>query len=243
MPTPFRNLVPSFAATALVAAVLVACAPARLQVPGGFAERATGFPASGISPRRFNEPVRIGPYSALEMREGSTFSWSIPVAGLDVGAANRPYAFTLVASGEPPVPVQCRSRQWRAGFGASSRRSVVDATRLAGPLLACGLRFDDGPAHALEVAASGARLQGRLASPWRNYALRSLHGFAGSPLPSSTASGFEILHDGRTVAVVDALNGGRVLFDTAVAGEERAYLAAASVALLLLDIEALEEHG
>ncbi|UWX04212.1 hypothetical protein H1235_02475 [Pseudoxanthomonas sp. NC8] len=43
------------------------------------------YEVSGHSPRRSNEPVRFGPYRAVEMRDGGTFSWAVPLPGFAVG--------------------------------------------------------------------------------------------------------------------------------------------------------------
>jgi hypothetical protein len=222
--------------TGLLALGLVACVPAQMRIPDGFAGQADSYEVSGHSPRRFNEPVRFGPYSALEMREGSTFAWAIPLGVADLGRRSRPFAFTLVAREQAPVEVQCRARTWT--FGGDSDHGVeLDLTALAGPMLACGLRFDDGAALPLELARDGTAFHGRLASPWGDYTLRSVHGFEGSSLASSVANGFEVVRGQRPVALVDRLNAGRVHFDGGLPADERVYLAAAAAALLMLDEE------
>jgi hypothetical protein len=217
---------------------LAACVPAQVRMPDGFAANADSYEVSGHSPRRFNEPVRFGPYSALELREGSTFSWGIPVGSIDVGRAARRYAFTLVARERPPVEVQCRIRTWTASQGTSKQMLEADLTALAGPTMACGLRFDDAAqALPLEVSRKGTRLHGRLLSQRGEYQVRSVHGYEGSSWPAAEATGFEVLHHGSPLMVVDMLNAGRVHLDQRLGGDDRVYLAAAAAALLLMDGE------
>lgn len=223
----------------LLAAVVVlsACTAAQVRMPEGFTATPLSYAVTGHSPRRFNEPVRFGSYSALELREGTTFSWAIPVARVDVGRTSKPYAYTLVQRDQPPVEVQCRSRAWTIGRG-QERRLTVDATALAGPLLACGLRLDGADARPLEVSRTGRDLRGRLATPWGgDYAVRGLTGLAGSPLSADVATGYAIVDGDRPLLVVDVLGAGRVHLDPSLDAERRAYLAAAAVALLLLDPE------
>ena len=76
MPSFSHPPVRMLALAALVASgtLLASCSTVQARLPEGFAAHATAYPVTGHSPRHFNEPVRIGPYSALEMREGSTFS-------------------------------------------------------------------------------------------------------------------------------------------------------------------------
>lgn len=222
---------------------LAACAPAQLRMPDGFAADAAAWPVTGHSPRRWNEPVRFGPYSALRLEEGGTFGWTLPVGRVDFGRSERRYAFTLVAIGQAPVEVQCRVRRLALGQdGANGRvetRVELDATAFEGPMLDCGLVHDGvAPALPLALDRKGTRLQGRLASPWGDYAVRSLHGYAGTAIAGYAPTGFEIVADGRPVMVVDLIDRGRVFLDPGVDEAQRTYLAAAAAILLLLGEDA-----
>lgn len=226
-----------FAVAAATLAV-AACTTAQVRLPPGFATAAVSYEVSGHSPRRHGEPVRFGPYSALEMREGGTLSWGVPVPGFDLVRSAKPVAYTLVARDQSPVEVQCRSRAWTLGRGDADRRLEIDATALAGPLLACGLKLDGFEPRPLVLSRQGGTLQGRLSAPWgRDYAVRGLNGLVGSPLPLGVPGGYAIVDGDVPVAVVDVLNAGRVHFDPALDAERRAYFAAAATALLLLDPE------
>ncbi len=229
----------SVAATAVLLVVsLSSCTTAALRLPDGFGADAVAYEVSGHSPRRFNEPVRFGPYSALEMREGSTFAWAVPLPGFELGQSRKAYAYTLVARDLPPVQVQCRNQAWAASGGRASRRASVDLTALSGPLLGCGLRLDDGPVQTLEVTRQGGQLQGRLLAPWgQAYRVRELRGYAGTPITSTTPTGYAIADGGTTLAVVDVLNGGRVHLARTLDDDQRVYFAASAAALLLLDPE------
>jgi hypothetical protein len=220
-----------------LAAALSACAPARVRLPEGFvAHDAVVYEVSGHSPRRFNQPVQFGPYSAQAMREGSTFAWSVSLNTLGVGRTAKPYAYTLTAPGQAPVEVQCRMRAWTAGVGPESQRTTADLTALAGPLLACGVRPDGHDVQLLDVAREGGRLRGRLSAPWgREYAVRDLHGYEGTPIVGMEPTGYAIADGSRTLAVADVPNGGRVHLDRTLADDQRAYFAASAAALLLLD--------
>lgn len=222
----------------LLLPLLPACTPAQMRMPDGFAADAVAYEVSGHSPRRFNQPVRFGPYSALRMREGSTFSWRVPLPAFDVGRTSRPYDYTMVARDQPPVEVQCRTQAWTVGRGDASGRLTVDVTALAGPLLACGLRMDGRPPQALEVMHEGDGLRGHLRSPWgSDYTVRAVYGYQGTPVSGMTPTGYAIADGGSALAVVDVVNGGRVHLDRRLDDEQRVYVAAAAAALLLLDPE------
>jgi hypothetical protein len=187
--------------------------------------------------------VRFGPYSALQLEEGGTFGWTLPVGRVDFGRSARRYAFTLVAIGQAPVEAQCRVRKLALGQdGANGRvetRIEIDATALEGPMLDCGLVHDGiEPALPLTLVRKGTHLDGRLAAPWGEYEVRSLHGYAGTPIAGYAPTGFEIRAAGRPVMVVDLIDGGRVHLDPSVSESQRTYLAAAAAILLLLGDDA-----
>lgn len=215
-----------------------ACATLQARLPDGFAAQATAYPVSGHSPRRFNEPVRIGPYSALEMREGSTFAWSIPLGSADLRRTSKPYAFTLVALELPPVEVQCLTRATWAGTGSEARRLEIDMTALEGPMMECGLRMDGMPPRGMQLARKGMGLVGTLDAPWGDrYEISSLSHYEGSKWRSGTPTAYRIASGEETLAVVDVVNAGRVHLATSIDAERRVYFAAAAASLLLLDPE------
>ena len=230
----------SIALAMLVAScgLVASCSTVQARLPDGFADHAATYAVTGHSPRRFNEPVRIGPYSALEMREGSTFSWSIPFGNAGFKRTTKPYAFTLVDIDLPPVEVQCLTRASAAGFGSEDRRLEIDLTALDGPLMDCGLRMDGMQPTGMHLARKGMGLAGTLEAPWgKAYEVTSLSHYEGSSWRSGTPTGYRIGVGADTLAVVDVLNEGRVHIDTGIDPEQRVYLAAAAASLLLLDPE------
>lgn len=236
---------PAFPRVRLLAAVLAllattaltaACTTLQARLPDGFAAQSTTYAVTGHSPRRFNEPVRIGPYSALEMREGDTFSWSIPFGSAGLRRTTKPYAFTLVARDLPPVEVQCLTRAAWAGTGGESRRLEIDLTAFDGPLMDCGLRMDGMPPRGLRLARTGRGLSGTLDAPWgERYEVSSLSHYEGSKWRSGTPTAYRIGTAADTLAVVDVVNAGRVHLATGIEVEQRVYFAAAAASLLLLD--------
>ncbi len=240
MPRVSPRLLPAIAALGLCLGVLASsgCSTLHAALPDDFAARATAYPVSGHSPRRFNEPVRFGPYSALEMREGDTFSWTLPFAVADFKRTTKPVAFTLVARGEAPVEVQCATRASWVGIGSASRRVELDVGAVDGPMLDCGLRMDGEQPQRLQLGRMGQRMSGSLLAPWgARYAVESVHGYAGSRWSSGTPTAYRIGLGKDTVAVVDVVNAGRVHLADGLDAGQRVYLAAAAAALLLLDPE------
>lgn len=225
-------------AAAIAALVLAACTPAQVKLPAGFAERAVAHSVTGHSPRRFNQPIHFGPYSARRLHDGGTFRGEFGVNRLAIVDTERPYAFVLTTLGQPPVEVQCQSRNSRLRHGDERSTLELDMTALQGPLLGCGLQLGGaGPVMPLDLAWRRNRLEGVLGSPWGPLQVRSIHGFAGSSLSSMDAAGFEVSQDGEPWMVVETINAGRVLLDPATDPRRQVYLAAAATALLLLDAD------
>ena len=223
---------------ATAATLLAACAPAQVKLPTGFADRAVVHAVDGHSPRRFNQPIFFGPYSARRLQDGDTFHWVQGTGRTDLVDSARDYAFTLTTAGAPAVEVQCQTRQSVLRHGDEDSMLELDLTAAEGPLLSCGLRLGGaGPVHDLALGARGRQLEGRLDSPWGGLNVRSLHGLAGSSLSTMDANGFELSRGGAPWMVVETINAGRVLLEPTTDPRQRAYLAAAATALLLLDAD------
>ena len=219
----------------LALATLGGCATASLEMPQGFSADAERYPVSGLSPRRHAEPVRFGPYSALEMQEGARFGWSIPLGIASLDSLQQRWAYTELALNQPPVESQCqgRARSLRRGGGGNSLK--LDLGALDGPLLACGFRIDDEDVLGLQLHRSGHRISGRLEGSEGQYEVRSLHGLQGTRIRSGTPTGYALTQDGRIVLVVDRVNAGSVAMAPGLDERQRMALAATATALLLFD--------
>ena len=215
---------------------LAGCATAELAMPSGMAATTTRYPVSGLSPHRAGEPIRFGPFSALEMREGSRFGWELPVAGL--AHLRQRWAYTQVAPGQMPVESQCQANARMLRHADAHGALQLDLDGAAGrPVLACGFRLDDGRLLTLELQRDGHALQGRLHAPDGDFEIRSLHALRGTPLASGTALGYALTRAGKTVLVVDRVNAGAVAMAEPLDEGQRMGLAATASALLLFDPE------
>lgn len=220
----------------MLAATIGQAREARLRMPDGVPEAMDTLVVSGHSPRRHGEPVRIGPYSALELREGHHFGWEIPVGrpalrGLDAG-----WAFTQIAIGQAPVEVQCRARARTLVRGDADSSLSVDLDMLrTRPVLVCAFRSDGEERHVLELFRRGERLEGTAAGPGGTYRITSLHRLEGTPLPSGIPVGYQVREDSGTVMVVDRLNAGTVSLDRSLSPAQHVPLAALATALLMFD--------
>lgn len=214
--------------------VLVACAPATVRLPADLPGDSLAYDVSGHSPRRWQQPLRFGPYRTVGMREGMDFSWTLPLFGGHLARASKPYRYTMVTLGEAPVEVECRTRATLLlGRGVS-----IDITETMEPRMACCVRHDADEPLVFELADKGNRYDGAI-FPARGgrplFSVRSLHRFEGSSLASMEPLGYEILRGGEVVAAIETLNAGRVFMNPDTSPRERVMLAAMSAALLMFD--------
>lgn len=215
---------------------LAGCATAELAMPPGMPATTARYPVSGLSPRHAGEPIRFGPYSALEMREGSRFGWEVPLPAANLAHLRQRWAYTQVAPGQMPVESQCQARARLLRHADAHGALQLDLDGAAGrPVLACGFRFDDGRLLTLELQRDGHALQGRLHAPDGDFEIRSLHALRGTPVASGTTLGYALTRAGKTVLVVDRVNAGAVAMAEPLDEGQRMGLAAAASALLLFD--------
>lgn len=236
MPTPRLALL------CLLPLALAACSTAEVRLPDDLAASAESHAVEGLSPRRFGQDFRFGPYRTVHLHERSEFAWAFPIGAVDLGRASRPWSYTLVSMGQPPVEVQCRTRQWSAWRDKGRQSVELDLTGLlARDVLGCGLAVDGREPWSLGLRHTGRAWVGRLQPDGNGpgFELRSLHRLAGSAFGSEHPVGYEISRNGRTVAALETINGGRIHLDTAALPErERLVLAAAATALMMYDPEA-----
>ncbi|MFN7135952.1 MAG: hypothetical protein ACK4MU_00245 [Thermomonas sp.] len=169
---------------------LAGCATTELAMPLGMAASTTRYPVSGLSPRRAGEPIRFGPFSALDMCEGSRFGWELPLPAAGLAHLRQRWAYPQVAPGQRPVESQCQARARMLRHADAHGALQLDLDGAAGrPVLACGFRLDDGRLLTLELQRDGHALQGRLHAPDGDFEIHSLHALRGTPLDEGQRMG------------------------------------------------------
>lgn len=196
--------------------LLPACVTAQLDLPEG------AHAVEGANPRRWNRPIAFGEWRTRAVDEGTTRSWLADLGVLQVGKTDQAYRLTL-----NDVAVECHTRELVLG-----RSGVfVDPSFGGDPILVCGY----GEQSVLTLARTGKSepsLRGTIRSAsGAPLEVRSLHRASAGGWPSGEPFGYEILRDGRRVAVVETVNRGRVWIDPAAG--DRDTLAAVAASLLL----------
>lgn len=226
--------VPSLIAVFALLPAAVAAREATVRLPEGFAATPEVHAVEGFSPRRFRQPLVFGPYSARVQDGGDTAGGTMPLGRLDLREGERPHAFLLTTRGQPAIGVDCVGQAVRLVEEDEEGGWELDLTPASGPALECALGISaDEPDRRLSLDVTGRGYAGRVASPWGELRIASLHGYAGSRFTSPEPTGFVVSHEGRPQLVVDLLNRGRVLMDPALDPRQRAWLAAVAAALLL----------
>jgi len=215
-------------AALLVATALAlgACQVARMQVSPSLSGLAA-VPVQGANPRKWNHPVSFGPWRTDVTREGMHWDFAVRLLGLTAGYSFQPYR-VVVSSGGEPVQAECITR------AASLSRGGLEVDPAFGniPALACGFRGRGDGTLRLRTTAMN-REEGAIDFGDTRWALRSVHRFDGSSIPSGTPLGYEIIGGEQVVAAVETINQGRVWLDPAVSPRDQERLAAAMTVLLL----------
>jgi hypothetical protein len=210
------------------ALALPACQVAQMQVAPEL-ERLAAVPVSGANPRRWNAPLAFGPWRSEVAHEGMKWDFALPLLGITAGYATQPYRVLATAGGEP-IQAECHAR----AVTLSRKGLQVDPAFGKLPAFACAFRGRGDGTLRLHATAPGQDT-GALAFADTQWALRSVHRFRGSSIPSGPPLGYEFEGGGRVVAAVEVINQGRVWIDPAVSPRDQERLAVAIMVLLLYD--------
>ncbi|MGH9458118.1 MAG: hypothetical protein ACRD2J_10835 [Thermoanaerobaculia bacterium] len=208
--------------------LLLSCATAQMQLaPELDAEAA--LLVEGANPRRWNAPLRFGPWSTTEVREGGDWGFGVPVLGIEVGFSRQPYRLALGGGGGTEVRAECVTR----ALLLSRNDASFDPSLGRIPALACAYRDSrgDGTLRIRNKATMGA--EGTLRFAGDEWTVRSVHRLEGSRIPAGDPVGWEIVDGDRVIAAVETINRGRVWIDPSLVPATRDRLAAVAASLLL----------
>ena len=218
----------------LLAAAPLAAREASVRLPEGFGPEAQVHGVQGYSPRRFQQPLVFGPYSARIQEGGDTRGGRAAIGRADLREGERRHAFLLTTVGQPVLDVECTGQALALGEEDEDGGWSLDLGALAGPVLECSLHASlDDPGRRLVLMQRARGLEGHFDAPWGRLRLASLHGYAGSRVTSPEPTGYVIEGEEGALMVVDLLNAGRVLLAPGLDDRRRAWLAAVAAALLL----------
>ena len=204
------------------------CQTAQIEVAPDLAA-VSPMDVQGANPRRWNAPVRFGPWATSEVREGGTWGFGYRLLGIDAGFAFQPYRLS-VASSDRTIHAECVTRA-----AVLSRKGLsVDPAFGKIPALGCGFSGDGEGTLRLNTTAMN-REEGQIEFASSVWQIRSIHNYAGSSIPSGEPLGYEILSGGRVIATVETINRGRVWIDPSVNAMDQARIAGVATALLLYD--------
>lgn len=252
---------PLLAAALLVSALLSACAstPIRLHVPASLA----ATPELLVSGRQdwsrlSGEPVVFGDYRAEEVKKGwrsttrgrSGFGLGLAVGVTRLSAheeqvkSRQKLEFRLVAPGAATATVHClRAERGESVVLERQTRTTEGTMRVGEELelsLACTAEAEDGSIWTLALDSRDPRfLSGTLTVGEKALRLRPSREVIspkaeGGVVRIPAAAGYLFETDGQTLAAVELFTPSVVRIDPLLPAEQRAALAGAAVALLLL---------
>lgn len=210
------------------ALALPACQVAQMQVAPELAQFAA-VPVSGANPRTWNAPLGFGPWRAEVAHEGMKWDFALPLLGITGGFATQPYR-VVASTGGSPIQAECHAR----AVSLSRKGLEVDPAFGKLPVFACAFRGRGDGTLRLHATALGGE-SGALDFGDTRWALRSVHRFRGSRIPSGPPLGYEFEGGDQVVAAVETINQGRVWIDPAVSPRDQERLAVAIMVLLLYD--------
>lgn len=215
---------------AFVCLTFAGCQTAQMQIPEPLAAIAP-LDVEGADPRRWNAPIRFGPWATTEVREGLTWNFSERLLGIEAGVAFQPYRL-VVSSGADPIQAECTTYR----VVLSRNGLSVDPSFGKIPTLACAFRgttVGEG-SFWLHTTATNAE-EGDVDFPDGVWTVRSIRRFQGSSIVSGTPLGYEVRKRDRVIGAVETINRGRVWMDPSLSERERLRLAAVTTALLLYE--------
>ena len=222
----------AFALAVLTFAACSASPPPRLVVDPQLAAGDT-YEVSGLSSRRWGQPLRFGTFTTRDTRVGERWSWSAGVFDTTAGMRTEPYRFVLVGEGGGEWQVECRARtpMIRHGHGDGG----YTAFDLGPTRLGCALRAPDGAVRTLSLVGTGLEFEGGAAFGDEELAIRGLHEVAdreGRPRRIPAVLGYELRSGDRVVGSVDTLGDGTVYFAPGLAPAQRDQVAVTAAVLL-----------
>jgi hypothetical protein len=225
----------------MLMSTLCSCAiqTAKIEMPTDFIADGSGYPVDGHNVRYAGKPVAFGPYRTAEVKgSGLPTTWTLsgPLFGLGVGKESRRYSFAFIAPDEPEMIVRCESSEWFVSL-RSDRFAAQIPKSYDKPALGCDVMVTVEAADpaAMRLWSRGNDIYGTLRSASDvEYRIESIRRIEGVRIKMGGSTGYRFSRDGQTVAVVDVIDKGSVHFASGLSPAERARLAAAASALLML---------
>jgi hypothetical protein len=210
------------------ALALPACQVAQMQVAPEL-EPLVAVPVAGANPRQWNAPLAFGPWRSEVAYEGMKWDFALPLLGITAGYSTQPYR-VVASTGGSPIQAECHAR----AVSLARKGLEVDPAFGKLPAFACAFRGRGDGTLRLNTTAMGQEA-GTVDYGDTRWALRSVHRFHGSSIPSGPPLGYEFEGGGQVIAAVETINQGRVWIDPAVSPRDQERLAVAIMTLLLYD--------
>ena len=223
--------------------IISGCRKARMAVPSDLLVNAPEMKCEGRQSFSFNEDFTFGPYEVKDVHRGWTESegWGTSItekSSLNSMKSKQEFEFTIVRSGFEIWDARCTT--------AANVKKVDVENFLGGTLEAdvvrglsffCYFRSREDTKLIWKLAMTQSTdedvMSGVLKNEGFSLFIRGTHRLAGSSIPLSDPTGYEIKRGRNLVGAVEVINDGAVWILPSVSRELRAAISTASAALLL----------
>lgn len=209
-----------------ICSVFAGCQSAQMRVHPAL-DAVAPLMVEGANPRVWNAPIAFGSWQSDEVREGMTWGFGYRLAGIEARYAQQPYRLAMKSPGGL-LQAECMTR----AMVLARNDAQVDPTLGRLPALSCGFVGAAEGTLRLRTTATNAEA-GDVRFGSDTWSVRSTMHFMGSPLPSGSPLGYEIVRGDTPVGAVETINAGRVWIDPALRNEEKDRVALVAAVLLL----------
>lgn len=215
-----------------VLGLLLGCEAARVAVPSEL-QGVERVPVEGRQGWRQNQRIRFGDYETTSLDRSWVKGKDFKFSAYESAKRREQFGFVLAESGRERLGASCEATLSRRAL----RSDAVDVELRNRSAVFCSL-FPSGEAArdwTLSLEESGERpLNGELNVGGRSYVVEGTRALAGG-LPAGETSGYTISRGGQAIAVVEVIGNGSVVISPKCSSDERANLATAATALLLVE--------
>lgn len=215
--------------------LLAACQSAQMRVPATLAG-APEITCSGRQGFMFNEAFDCSPYRVVNVHRSWTVTRSWGDVWFQVARADERYEFVVetgagVWDGQFAVGAAVDQVQLQDVFGGTLEIRLLDDRFLLGSM---GARGDTEPWElAVGSGTTEQVMRGALTRGDVEIRIEGTNRLAGTSIPTSEATGYVFLLDGREIAAVEVINSGALRMLPALDSDLREALVTASAGLLL----------
>lgn len=233
----------SFALFITVTVSLAGCTVPYMQVDPQLTAATEAMPVSGRQGWLVKQQLRFGEFTSGPVKRGWTFGYNIPFIVRFSGAREK-LGFSVQDAAGVKAEFFCLGKLREYDLPLFNKAFEVNLKTT--DVFTCGIALDDESfefySENLNQNPRFSEITGQLKGPGLGFTIQPVGSLEGGQSSwSTTALGYELVQDGKTIAAVETLNEGRVWIDPALPDSQQLLIAGVASALLLRS--SLAEHN